>query len=345
MTKIVQIITLLGLACGSLLASADEIDLQPQHPSRHVVVKGDTLWGISAKFLKNPWQWPQIWQLNRSQIKNPHWIYPGDVIVLDTSSGKPVLRIVRDEVKLEPEAIITPIAAEAIPPIQPNVIQAFLNKPMLISKEDLAAAPRIVAAQEDRAIISPGTRIYVKNLPATAASEWAVFHEGDTVKDPKSGEVLGIEALYLGEAKLVKHGDPAVMDVIRASEEIAVKDKLIAVQESLSQPYIPHAPDNKIEGQIAKIASGVAETGAGRVVLLNRGASDGLENGHVLSILRPGDAINDPESTDAKHPVKITLPSEPIGLVMVFKTFPKLSYALVMRTSRSVQVNDIVQTP
>lgn len=345
MTKIVQIITLLGLACGSLLAQADEIQLQAQHPDRHVVVKGDTLWDISAKFLKNPWQWPAIWQLNLDHIKNPHWIYPGDVIVLDTRNGRPVLKLMRAAEMLEPGIIVSPLQNEAIPPIQPNVIQPFMNKPMLVTRESLATAPRIVAAQEDRQILSPGTRIYVKDLPANAQRDWAIYREGETVKDPESGQVLGIEALYLGEARLIRQDQLAAMEISRANEEIAVKDKLIQMEDIPTEAFIPHAPERQIRGKIAKIAAGVAETGSGRVVLLNRGTEDGLEKGHVLSILHPGKSINDPESPDAKHPVSLQLPDEQVGLVMVFKTFPKLAYALVMRTSGSVQINDIVQTP
>lgn len=344
MTKIVQIITSLALACGSLFAHGDEIALRPQHPDRHVVVKGDTLWDISAKFLKNPWQWPQIWQLNREHIKNPHWIYPGDVIVLDTSSGTPVLRLMRESVQLEPGVIVSPIKAEAIPAIQPNVILAFLNKPMLVTPEELNAAPRIIAAQEERQILSPGTHIYVKNLPDATRQFWAIYREGEPVKDPETKETLGVEAHYLGEAKLLRTGETATLTITQAKEEIAVKDKLAAMMDDLSQTYMPHAPQQQIRGQIARISDGINETGTGRVVVLNRGEQDGLENGHVLAVLRKGDSMTDPES-DPEHPQTLQLPDEPVGLVMVFKTFPRLAYALVMQVSQPVHVEDVVQTP
>jgi len=344
MTKIVQIITLLALACSSLLVRAEEIPLRPQHPDRHVVAKGDTLWDISAKFLKNPWQWPQIWQLNRERIKNPHWIYPGDVIVLDTSSGKPVLKLVRESVTLEPGVIVTPIKGDAIPAIQPNTILPFLTKPMLISPEDLKAAPRIIAAQEEREILSPGTHIYVQGLPESARAVWAIYREGEPVKDPENGDILGNEAHYLGEAKLLRAGQPATLTVTQAKEEIAVKDKLIALEDELSPAYIPHAPESKIQGQIARVSEGINETGYGRVVVLNRGEDQGVERGHVLSVLRKGASMVDPES-DPKKPVTIQLPDEPVGLVMVFKTFPKLSYALVMQASQPIHAEDVVSTP
>ncbi|AKR42299.1 LysM peptidoglycan-binding domain-containing protein [Methylophilus sp. TWE2] len=344
MTKIVQIITSLALACCSLLVQAEEIPLRARHPDRHVVVKGDTLWDISAKFLKNPWQWPQIWQLNRERIKNPHWIYPGDVIVLDTSSGKPVLKLVRESVTLEPGVIVTPIKGDAIPAIQPSTILPFLTKPMLISPEDLKAAPRIVAAQEEREILSPGTHIYVQGLPESGRNVWAIYREGEPVKDPETGELLGNEAHYLGEARLLRPGKPATLTVTQAKEEIAVKDKLIAVEDELTPAYIPHAPETHIQGQIARVSQGIDETGYGRVVVLNRGEEQGIERGHVLSVLRKGVNMVDPES-DPKKPVNIQLPDEPVGLVMVFKTFPKLSYALVMQASQPIHTEDVVRTP
>lgn len=344
MTKIVQIITSLALACSSLMAQAEEIPLRAQHPDRHVVVKGDTLWDISAKFLKNPWQWPQIWQLNRERIKNPHWIYPGDVIVLDTSSGTPVLKLVRESITLEPGVIVTPIKGDVIPPIQPNVILPFLTKPLLISPEELKAAPRIIAAQEEREILSPGAHIYVQGMSESPRNTWAIYREGEPVKDPENGEVLGTEAHYLGEAKMLRPGQPATLTVTQAREEIAVKDKLIALEDELSPAFVPHAPEASIQGQIARISEGINETGYGRVVVLNRGTDQGLERGHVLAVLRKGASMTDPES-DPKHPVTLQLPDEPVRLVMVFKAYPTLSYALVMQASQPIHAEDVVRTP
>lgn len=342
MHKIVQIITLLSLACNFQQAIADEILLHAQHPERYVVVKGDTLWDISGKFLKHPWQWPQLWQLNRSQIKNPHWIYPGDVLVLDHVNGQPVLRLMRDSVMLEPGVIVTPIKAEAIPPIQPNIILPFLIKPMLVSEQALANAPRIVAGQEERQILSPGTRIYVQALPEQPAKQWAIYHEGQAIKDPITGEALGIEALYLGEAKLLRAGQPATLEISQAREEIAVQDKLAAIEEQPAQVYMPHAPQRAITGVIAGVRDGINETGAGRVVVLNLGERDGLESGHVLRVFRKGLSINDPE---ANTKAQIQLPDEPVGMVMIFKTFERLSYALIMQANQAIHVEDIVKSP
>lgn len=344
MTKFVQIITLLTLIASTLHSQAEEIPLKPAHPERHVVVKGDTLWDISAKFLKNPWQWPQLWQLNHTHIKDPHWIYPGDVIVLDTSSGQPVLRLVREAVTLAPGVIASPLTANSIPAIQPNIINPFLTRPMLINADELKSAPRIVGAQEEREILSPGTHIYVQGLPAGNRQQWAIYREGEAVRDPEKGDILGIEAHYLGEAVLLRNGAPATLNITYAKEEIAVKDKLVAVQDSFNQSYLPHAPTQKVQGQIASISAGIHETGAGRVVILNRGEADGLEAGHVLSVLRQGSTTNDPEST-SKKTVSLTLPDEPVGLVMVFKTFQRLSYALVMQASQPIRAEDLVKTP
>lgn len=344
MNKIVQIITLLALACIYRPSVADEILLNAQHPQRHVVVKGDTLWDISAKFLQHPWQWPQLWQLNRDQIKNPHWIYPGDVLVLDQHNGQPVLRLLRDSVLLAPGVIATPIKAEAIPPIQPNVILPFLIKPMLIDQANNAQAPRIVAGQEEREILSTGTRIYVQHLSTDNITNWAIYREGDAIKHPETGETLGIEALYLGEAKLVRAGQPATLDITQAKEEIAVKDKLTPIAVQPAQVYMPHAPQRQVQGLIAGVRAGINETGAGRVVVLTLGERDGLETGHVLSVLRKGMVTKDPEG-DPKQAVMVQLPDEPVGLVMVFKTFERVSYALVMQASQAIRVEDVVKTP
>lgn len=344
MKKIVQIITLLGLACICGQTIADEILLNAKHPQRHVVVKGDTLWDISAKFLQHPWQWPQLWQLNRAQINNPHWIYPGDVLVLDHVNGQPMLRLMRDSVLLEPGVIITPIKAEAIPAIQPNVILPFLIKPMLMTADALAHAPRIIAGQEEREILSTGTRIYVQDLPNSPAANWAIYHEGEAIKDPATGESLGLEVLYLGEAKLVRAGQPATLDITQAQEEIAVKDKLAPIQEAPSQVFIPHAPNVAVKGLIAGVRAGINETGAGRVVVLNIGERNGIESGHVLTVLRKGLTVPDPVS-DAKLAKSVQLPDEPVGMVMVFKTFERLSYALVMQASQAIRIEDVVKTP
>lgn len=349
MKKIVQIITLLSFSCACLAVNAENIPLQTQHPDRYVVVKGDTLWHISGRFLKNPWQWPTLWGMNKAEIKNPHRIYPGDVVVLDMVGGQPKLKLLSQEVPantvtLEPGAIVMPLDAKPIATIQPNIISPFLTKPAVMESNDMKKAPRIVAGQEQRYVLSPGTRIYVQDLPAGEAKAfWGIYREGEEIKDPQTNAVLGYESKYLGEAKILHSGNPAVAVITKAVEEIFVKDRLLPTVEDTQPAYIPRAPESDVSAQIIKISSGVAETGVGSVVLINKGAKDGLSQGHVLAIQRSGQEVEDPE--DESKEVRIKLPDERAGLLMVFKTFDRLSYGLIMESNGPVYALDKLTTP
>lgn len=373
------IITLLMLCCLALPSQADEVQLRPDHPERYVVVKGDTLWDISARFLKSPWLWPKIWEMNREEIKNPHWIYPGDVVVLDTSSGQPRLRLLRETVTLQPGVREEPLEKEPIPTIAPNVIAPFLSQPLVIEENALADAPTIVAGQENRVVLSPGVRIYISKIEENAGALWNIYRPGKALIDPDTGETLGIEAVYLGDARVRKFGEPATAEIVRAKEEIFTDDKLVPAPETLQANFVPRAPDSNIEGRIISIYGGVAEAGRSAIVTLNRGSVDGLEAGHVLAIYREGDiiprpgselaskpdpfrekdyAIPDPIQTPAEQvseteqpakpeldPSLLKLPDERIGLLMVFRTFDQVAYALVMQAAEPVNVLDLVQTP
>jgi len=342
------IITLLSLCCLALPAAADDLQLQENHPDRYVVVKGDTLWGISGKFLKDPWKWPKIWKMNRQQIKNPHWIYPGDVIVLDTSSGHPELRLLRETVTLQPGIREEPLEKQPIPTIAPNVISPFLSQPLVIENDALDGAPTIIAGQENRVVLSPGVKVYVSKINEGDGLLWHVYRNGKTLTDPTTGEVLGVEAFYLGDAKVSKYGEPATAEIVTAKEEIFKDDKLVAATETPFTSFVPRAPDGQVEGSIIANYSGVNEAGPNSVVTINRGKNDGLEEGHVLAIYRNGQLIKNPQekkSGDDNIPAEIKLPNERIGLLMVFRTFERVSYALIMQASEPVNILDIVQTP
>lgn len=374
-----HIITLLSLSCLSLSALAEDIPLQKNYPERHVVVKGDTLWGISGKFLKNPWQWPKVWQMNRAEIKNPHRIYPGDVVVLDTSGGSPRFKLLHETVTLQPGVIEEPLEKEAIYSIPPNVIGPFLTQPLLIENDELEKAPRIVGAQDNRLILSPGTRVYISNIENNEKTFWNVYREGDALRDPDTNELLGTEAIYLGDTRITKFGKPASADIVKAKEEIFTKDRLVVASEGFKASFVPRAPDTDIKGRILKIYGGVAEAGPETVVVINRGSNDGLEEGHVLAISRHGHIIKDPEyvedksksdkklkavndetnDSDDKKVVnskdksavptaqvgELQLPDERVGLLMIFRAFDKVSYGLIMQTSDAVYTLDTVHTP
>ncbi len=381
-----RIITLLVLSCLSLSSFADEIALQKNYPDRYVVVKGDTLWGISAKFLKDPWQWPKVWKMNRAEIKNPHLIYPGDVVALDYSSSAPQFRLMHETVTLRPGVIEEPLAKEAIHTIAPSVIGPFLSQPLLIENGQLDSAPRIVSAQENRLVLSPGTRIYVNNIKDGSSTHWNVYRPGEQLTDPDTKEVLGTEAIYLGDVNIARFGAPATADIVRAKEEIFTKDRLVVSADEFKSNFVPHAPEALINGRIMRIYGGVAEAGPNTVVSINRGKRDGLEEGHVLAINRYGRVIKDPEykpidlnkvvpeqknlkeldldvytgpggkkvlnlakdSVKAKPalaPNELKLPDERVGLLMIFRTFDRISYGLIMSSSDAISALDSVQTP
>lgn len=367
-----RIITLLICSIASF-AHADELQLQENHPDRYVVVKGDTLWGISGKFLKDPWRWPQIWKMNRDQIKNPHWIYPGDVVVLDTATGEAQLRLLRETVTLEPGAITEPLEKAAIPTISPSVIGPFLSQPLVIEEKQLEESPEIIAAPDGRLVLGAGYRAYISAINEGDGLNWHIYRSGEALIDPDTKEKLGFEAVYLGDAKVVSYGAPATVSITRSKQEITVKDKLVAAPEKLMGSFVPHAPDSEIAGRVMSSYGGVAEIGRNAVLTINRGTADGLEEGHVLAVYTAGEKIdkkNKVDPRDYKPEVNIEtsrdengklivnlakdkdpdanyikLPDERTGLVMVFRTFEHVAYALVMQSERPIHINDVVKTP
>lgn len=359
-----------ALAATPLMAQPRaETGLQDNAPDRHVVVRGDTLWGIAAKFLKDPWRWPEMWRLNRDEIKNPHLIYPGDVIVLDRSGTNPQFRIEMGRtVKLSPRVRAEDTSREAIPSIPPKVIEPFLSRPLVIEPDGLDNAPRIIAAQADRVFLGAGDVAYVSGIKdAKPDSLWQIYRPGKPLVDPVSRETLGYEAVFLGDSRVTRAGDPATILIVSAQQEIGKGDRLVAAPPLTLKNYAPHAPATDIQGQIIATSGGLGETGPQYVITLNKGKRDGLEPGHVLALLRLGRTVEEKGTRNnaasdpgmpwykrtmrkvfnlASPPVeKIKLPDERYGLVFVFRTFDRVSYALVMSASRTVQTGDVVTTP
>ncbi|MCB4810714.1 LysM peptidoglycan-binding domain-containing protein [Methylovorus menthalis] len=379
------IITPLVLACLALPAAADDVQLQPDRPERYVVVKGDTLWAISGKFLKDPWKWPKVWNMNREQIKNPHLIYPGDVVVLDTSSGEPQLRLLRETVTLQPGIREEPLDREAVPSISPSTIAPFLSRPLIVEPDSLKESPTIIAGPQNRVAYAPGNKVYIDKMPEDQGNVWHIYRPGKIMVDPENKEPLGLEALYLGDLKVIKFGDPATGEITRAKEEIFSDDRLVKVEDKLQFNYIPHAPESEIKGRIMAIYGGVAEAGANTIISINKGKADGLEEGHVLSINRAGTYVSrkptekkaeekfklpefrfkdvdpneeknkkpqsksdekyDPKKDPANDKSLVKLPDERIGLLMVFRTFDRVSYGLIMQAAEPVNLLDTVNTP
>lgn len=320
--------------------------LNPDHPDRYVVVEGDTLWDISARFLRDPWLWPNIWHANQ-EIANPHLIYPGDTLNLVYVDGQPRLMVERgapsSTVKLTPQGRVIPLS-KAIPSIPLDAIGPFLNRPLVTSDEELDAAPYVVQSADEHVITGAGDRIYVRKLTTEETSTYSVVRKGQVFVDPKTQEILGTEAIYVGTAKLQSSGDPSTLWLSRTSREVLVGDRLLPDDESSThEAFQPHAPRKKIEGQIIAVADGVSQIGLHQVVIINKGARDGMDQGHVLAIFQKGATVLDAVTEDRNDTV--TLPDERAGELMIFRTFEKVSYGLVMRSSRNMNVLDLVRNP
>ena len=277
-----------------------QADLQADAPTDYTVVKGDTLWGISARFLKDPWKWPQIWQMNRDEIKNPHWIYPGDTIHLDRSGAYPQLSLaggVGPEaaasrvVKLEPRVRVESLST-AVPSIPGSAIGPFLTQPLVVEENGLDDAPRIVATQEGRVAVSAGENAYADRIGTDAGVNWQVFRPGVALHDPETNEVLGYEAKYLGDARVRRFGNPTTLQIVKSTQEISPGDRLVPARESTFPNYVPHAPDKLIQGEIMSVEGGVAEIGQYQVITINRGARDGIEVGDVLASYHRGAVLS-----------------------------------------------------
>ncbi len=346
-------------------------ELSPNAPQSYTVKSGDTLWDISGLFLKNAWRWPELWGMNLSDIKNPHLIYPGQTLFLDTSNGRARLSMRPGSglptVRVSPRTRIENLAANALPTLRSDLIQAFLTQPLIVDEQGLNAAARIVAAKEDRVLLTRGDRAYARSAdgsqlqddPSKKQKAFRIFRDATPLIDPVSGEVLGFEAQYVGKALLARSEGkqdsmgadgksvteivPATIDIIDAKKEMRVGDRLLPEPPLELQSYVPHAPAAGVEARVVSIyGDAVANAAKGQVVSINRGSRDGMELGHVLVIMTDGARLVDP--TDAARPM-IKLPDERNGLLMVFRTFDRVSYGLVLDMASSVKVGDRLVNP
>lgn len=428
-----RIITLL-LAFGllPLTLAAQTLELNEQAPERYTVKKGDTLWDISGRYLKHPWRWPELWGYNKAEIANPHRIYPGDVLVIDRSSGQPRLRVLGSgeviasrpggTVKLSPRVRSESLAREAIPAIAPSAINPFLSQPLVTEAGELDRAPYIVGTDDERVILGPGDRAYVSGLDGSPRADWHIYRPGKAFVDPDSGEALGTEAEFLGNARVIRAAEPATIEITRSTKEINARDRIGPANEDSTFSYVPHAPAMPVEARIISAYGGVAEIGQYAIAVINKGRRDGIEEGHVLAVhrkgrtveplktkrrnafafvakdclkpdavvrydghydpmytheecpairspdapsqawtysdvgcLKPGQRVRYDEFFDPKEVYRtpcreatggpVTLPDERSGLLMVFRVFDRVSYALVVQSTRPVYLLDVVRNP
>lgn len=343
-----KIIGLLMLLLGSAPAMADTVALNPKHPDRYVVTKGDTLWDISARFLRDPWRWPDVWGSNR-QISNPHLIYPGDVISLTWRDGKPQLNVSRSDgpyTRLSPQARASSLETNplAVPVIPRDAIQPFLDKSFIISELERTKAPYVVAIEEGRVIGGAGHDIFVRNTFQTDTDQFVVFQAGDAYASPaKPDEILGYQAIYAGKAQLTTKGDPATFRLTQTSREVLVGDRLLPDMPQSALSYSPKAPGSQINGYIISVPNGVSRISQYTTVIIDKGHKDGLEPGHVLAVDRSGDTVRDPIIEGPNK--QVTLPDERAGLMMVYRTFERTSLALIMQAERDIRVNDKIRNP
>jgi len=337
------------LLLGALLAfglvvsaiAGDVLALRQGHPEVYVVKKGDTLWDISNIFLESPWRWPELWQVN-PQIENPHLIFPGDELHLVYHNGQPRLVLSRGgDVKLDPQVRSTPIE-QAIPAIPLEAVNPFLNRGRIVGEGVLEGAPYVLAGKEGHLVTGAGDEIFGRGTFPAGEESFGIFRRGDVFTDPDSGELLGIQARDIGTAKLLaSEGDVATLALNRSTEEVRRGDRLLVEEErKINANFFPSAPPQQIKGYILAVEGGVNQVGRMNVVVISKGEQDGLQEGNLLAIYKAGETVRDPVTGDL-----VKTPDFRAGLLMVFRTFDRVSYGLVMRAERPLKVNDGIRNP
>jgi len=344
-------LTLLIVAGLSGAGLADDNLLRPGHPTHYVVKKGDTLWDISGMFLKKPWLWPEIWYVN-PQIRNPHLIYPGDELTLVYVDGKPRLMVKRGPVKLSPRVRSEPLR-EAIPAIPIDHIAPYLSRPYVMDASALDGLPYVVAFADEHIVAGAGQRLYVRGLPEARPPQYDVVRPGKPYKDGETGEILGYEAVYVGSGKVLRNGDPATFSVHRTRREVLTGDRLLPfTEENLATDFHPRAPEKEINATIIDALDRVNEIGQYDVVVIDRGAADGITPGTVLQVNNRGETVPDPVARAKARTMfsesfleKVKLPDEEAGLLMVFRSFERVSFGLIMYARKAIHLHDRVVNP
>jgi len=327
------------------IAMADDIALKEDHPDRYVVVKGDTLWDISARFLETPWRWPEVWSFN-PQIKNPHLIYPGDVVSLVYDEfGKPMLKVERGQptLKMAPQVRAERVDAP-IQTIPLNAIQQFLGQPRVISNREIKNSAYVIAMEERRLIAGQGDTIYARGIIESDDAKYSILRIGKTYKDPDTKKILGYEAIHVANTVVKEFGDPTTLILSDSQRETLVGDRVVPLRpDSIDQTFIPHAPEVPVDGKIIAVVDGVSRIGRYQTIVINRGERDGIETGHVLAVYQAGETVRDRSKGAVSR--KVTLPDVKAGIILVIRAYEKVSYALVMESDIDMKIFDFVRNP
>src|SRR5271168_5291064 len=317
-------------------APAQSIPLAPKAPDSYVVKRGDTLWGIAKVFLRDPWYWPEIWQVN-PHVQNPHLIYPGDTLRLVYIEGKPTIMLQRgDAARVEPRVRSQPLEG-AVNAIPYETVAAFMSKPSVLSQEQIKTAPYVLASRDVHVAMAEGDTVYARGFTDSAAlgTHYNVVHVGDALRDPDDNRIVGYDGVFTGAGHVTRIGDPTTLIMTESARETEAGDKLFAGGVDVPLDFIPSPPKTRTNGRIMSVSNGVTVIGQYEVVVINRGARDGLVPGNVLAVFEAGDVIRDTAnkgflSTSRLASQKVRLPSERNGTFMVFKTFDSMSYGLIM---------------
>lgn len=342
-------------------SAADSVVLDTA-PDRYTVQKGDTLWGIAGKFLKQPWRWPEIWRMNREDVRNPPWIYPGNVIVLDRNADGQLRLQLADErpvVRMSPEIRTEAVGANAIPTIPADDLGPFISRPLVVGENGPEGAAKIVAGRGGRVIRGEGDIIYVLGIDESAGNSWQIYRVGEPLRAwGKPESILGYEARYLGAVVVQRYGDASTLHITSAREEVLIEGLLVPAPKETLLNSVPHAPELAVEDHVIQLANKAVEAGRGSIITIDLGREDTLEVGHVLAIYQAAPRIIDPRAVadpnildrfgdvtrTLRPPTRfLSIPDERVGLAFVFRTFENVAYALVVSSEEAVRVGDIVR--
>ncbi|MEP6884091.1 MAG: LysM peptidoglycan-binding domain-containing protein [Gammaproteobacteria bacterium] len=333
-------------------AAQTRAEINPNAPDSYVVKRGDTLWGISKVFLRDPWFWPEIWQVN-PQIQNPHLIYPGDTLRLVYIDGRPSIMLQRgDFARVLPRIRSQPLEG-SVTSIPYETVAAFMSKPSVLSEEQIKSAPYVLATRDLHVAMSDGDTLYARGFtgPVELGTHYNVVHVGEALRDPDDNRIVGYDGVFTGAGHVTRGGDPVTLIMTESARETLAGDKLFTGGVDVPLDFIPSAPKNKTRGRIMLVSNGVSIIGQYEVVVINRGVSDGLAPGNVLAIYQAGEVVNDTlnkgflDSNSRLGSTQVHLPDERSGTFMVFKTFEHLSYGLVMEATNIIKVGDRVENP